>query len=57
MKIQHDEEIAVSREQRDKALAKELHISRQELHDIIQAAENMKNDIVGKPVNFDRVPF
>lgn len=57
MKIQHDEEIAASREQRDKALAKELHISRQELHDIIQAAENMKNDIVGKPVNFDRVPF
>ena len=57
MEIHHAEELALLREQRDKALAKELHISRQELHDIIQAAENMKNDIVGKPVNFDRVPF
>lgn len=57
MEIHHDEELAVLREQRDKALAKELHISRKELHDIIQASENMKNDIVGKPVDFDTLPF
>lgn len=57
MEIHHDKELALLREQTDRELAKQLHISRQELHTILQAAENMKNDIVGKPVNFDRVPF